>query len=369
MSKIQKGLLKWAGGKEREIANLKVNFPRSINRYFEPFVGGGSVYLNVNANSYFINDAYDELTEFYRLILNNNQDLKKYLLMLDEIWTEITNLFSKFSHQLIQLAKEVNQGNLNSQLTIISGEFWKLLAQDKYKILLSNNLDFRNNFEKNVKQKIQRIAQHEQKGKLSDIDLKDNLKTALKAAGYTHIRSVYNLYRKTSNIHEPFFVACFFFIRNYCYSSMFRYNSSNEFNVPYGGISYNENYLQKKIEYLYSTVNQEKYKQTELGNLDFQKFLEQYNFSKNDFIFLDPPYDSEFSEYAGNAFMLDDQKRLAHFLISTNARFLLVIKRTDFIENLYKDSKFKIRTFDKTYQVNFKNRNNRTVEHLVITNF
>ena len=90
---------------------------------------------------------------------------------------------------------------------------------------------------------------------------------------------------------------------------------------------------------------------------------------ERNFIFLDPPYDTKFSDYAGNAFTQEDQIRLANFLKNTKAKFLLVIKRTDFIEQLYNDSHFKIKTFEKTYQVSFKNSNNRNVEHLVITNF
>lgn len=370
MKKIQKGLLKWAGGKERELPSLKLNFPEVIHRYFEPFVGGGSVYLNIDAEQYFINDYYDELAEFYKLVLNNNEDLKKYLFLLNEVWAETTDIFSKFSDMLAVITRKSDLAYLSTQLPIISDKLYELLTQDKYSILLQENLDFRKDFEKNVRQKIQRIIKFEkEKGELKNVDLINNLKTSFKSAIYTHIRTIYNLYRRSGRVKEPFFIACFFFIRNYCYSSMFRYNSKNDFNVPYGGISYNENYLNKKIEYLYLGINQERYKKTLIKNMDFENFLEEFNYSKDDFIFLDPPYDSEFSSYAGNAFSQEDQRRLANFLNRTNAKFLLVIKKTDFIESLYKDSKFTIKSFEKTYQVSFKNRNNRNVEHLVITNF
>lgn len=371
MKKPQKGLLKWAGGKEREIATLKLNFPKTIERYFEPFVGGGSVYLNTPASQYFINDSYDELAQFYTSILSNDKRVKFYLLLIDKLWLITTDIFSKYSQALTDyLRKTTEDKDKNKTLALISEDFLNIFNQDGFRDFLHERIDFKKDFEKNIENKIQRIIKHEQaKGVLNDIDLQNNLKTALKSAIYIHIRTIYNLYRKEGKINSPFFVACFFFIRNYCYSSMFRYNSNNEFNVPYGGASYNENYLYKKIEYLYSSFNQEKYKQTTVKNLDFQKFLEEYNYSKHDFIFLDPPYDSEFSDYAGNSFSKQDQIRLATFLTATNAKFLLVIKRTDFIESLYTDDKFNIKVFEKTYQVSFKNRNNRNAEHLVITNF
>ena len=370
MNKIQKGLLKWTGGKERELNELQLYFPRTIDRYFEPFVGGGSVYMNVKANQYFINDFYTELTEFYKLSLTDNQEFKKYLLLLDDVWLDTTNIFANYADVLKHIVKAKNLSHLENILPLISKTFMNHFIKFGYSILLDSGVNFQMEFEKNVKQKVQRIIKYEQtKGELNNEELYENLKTSFKSAIYTHIRSIYNLYRKDNKVKEPFFAACFFFIRNYCYSSMFRYNSKNEFNVPYGGLSYNENYMNKKIEYIYSNLHQEKYKNTTVKNIDFEKFLEQYKLTQEDFIFLDPPYDTEFSDYAGNSFSQEDQKRLAKFLKNTNSKFFLVIKRTDFIEQLYSDSYFKIKNFEKNYQVNFKNRNNRNVEHLVITNF
>ena len=45
----------------------------------------------------------------------------------------------------------------------------------------------------------------------------------------------------------------------------------------------------------------------------------------------------------------------------------LVYKKTDFIYDLYKD--FNIYEYDKNYMVSFKNRNNKDVKHLLITNY
>ncbi len=84
-------------------------------------------------------------------------------------------------------------------------------------------------------------------------------------------------------------------------------------------------------------------------------------------MFLDPPYDSDFSEYEGKAFTKEDQKRLAEILKKTDARFIMIIKNTEFIRSLYTDH-FRILCFDKTYTFNVRSRNDRNVEHLIITN-
>ena len=42
-----KPYLKWAGGKETELKHILPILPTKIERYFEPFVGGGALFLNL----------------------------------------------------------------------------------------------------------------------------------------------------------------------------------------------------------------------------------------------------------------------------------------------------------------------------------
>lgn len=96
-------------------------------------------------------------------------------------------------------------------------------------------------------------------------------------------------------------------MRNYAYSGMFRYSSKGDFNVPYGGIAYNSKMLKKKLEYYRSEQVQEHFRKAKICNKDFEEFLRQSKPTEDDFIFLDPPYDSEFSTYAQNEFTREDQ--------------------------------------------------------------
>lgn len=38
-----KPIIQWAGGKRRILKKLNEQLPRTFNRYFEPFVGGGAL--------------------------------------------------------------------------------------------------------------------------------------------------------------------------------------------------------------------------------------------------------------------------------------------------------------------------------------
>ena len=50
MTKNLNPILKWAGGKERELKFIIPEMPKAFERFFEPFVGGGAVYFNIGPN-------------------------------------------------------------------------------------------------------------------------------------------------------------------------------------------------------------------------------------------------------------------------------------------------------------------------------
>ena len=68
----------------------------------------------------------------------------------------------------------------------------------------------------------------------------------------------------------------------------------------------------------------------------------RHGVSDKDFIFLDPPYDTDFSDYEKATFDKKDQERLAKCLYKTKAKFILIIKDTPFISSLYKNKKGKL---------------------------
>jgi len=124
------------------------------------------------------------------------------------------------------------------------------------------------------------------------------------------------------------------------------------------------------LDYLKSKELEKHLKNTTIENNDFEDFFKNNEPKKDDFIFLDPPYDSEFSTYDKNTFNREDQKRLANYLINKcKAKWMMIIKNTDFIFDLYNNKGLNINTFDKKYLVSFMNRNDKDVKHLLITNY
>ena len=366
-------IIKWPGGKEKELKYIIPNLPQ-FERYFEPFVGGGSVFMGINAKEHYINDFSEELIQLYRYISKTDEDFFGYVEAMDASWRKAEKFFHE-NKDLVDVYLGFRSGQIDKEglrqyiLNFCSNK------KDDIESILDNA--FRNiqcilckELEANLFRKMVRMHELEkQKHELPLEDLNDNIETAIKSALYMNYRSLYND-RSINLDNSPMHCALFFFMRNYAYSGMFRYSSKGEFNVPYGGIAYNCKFLKKKLDYYKSKALLEHFNNTKIFNLDFEDFIKTTQPTKNDFVFLDPPYDSEFSTYAQNDFTKEDQKRLANYMINEcPAKWMMIIKYTDFIYSLYNKTGINIRTFDKEYLVSFMNRNDKKVSHLLITNY
>lgn len=366
-------IIKWPGGKEKELKYIIPNAPQ-FERFIEPFVGGGSVFMGIESGKYLINDFSSELIELYRSIESSDKDFFKYTEMMDLSWTNAVNFFQS-KPQLKETYIGYRNGLIGkSELKEFIHSFCPNNKQDILDIIgdvfASQSCVLLKEMESNLFRKMVRMRELEiEKHELPDGDLDNNIETAIKSAVYMNYRHLYNSKDITEG-NPKLHCALFFFMRNYAYSGMFRYSSKGEFNVPYGGIAYNSKLLKKKLSYYKSKELLQHFERTTIYNLDFEEFLRKIKPCEDDFVFLDPPYDSEFSTYAQNAFTRDDQQRLADYLINEcKAKWMLIIKNTDFIYSLYDKEGVNIRTFDKEYVVSFMNRNDKKVTHLLITNY
>ena len=374
-------IIKWAGGKEKELPYIKENLPNKVERYIEPFVGGGAVYFNIDIKKSLINDKSKELINLYKCIQENDKEFFCKLKAIYKNWRLLEKVVENNASELLKMYREYcKELNSNIEIKNIKVKFndkiyaFVIRHAEEFNGILSADFNieidnFVNEIGKNLISKMNRMYKIEiQRKKMNDIDTLDNLECAFKSAFYMHFRHLYNE-SESLNINSSFQTAIFYFIREFCYASMFRYNKNGKFNVPYGGISYNRKEFNKKIEYIASEKIREYMKETQIYCEDFETFLDKITPKKGDFIFLDPPYDTEFSTYAKNEFAKKDQIRLCEYLKKTKANIMLIIKNTEFIYNLYNTKEFKIKTFDKKYLVSFQNRNDKDVEHLLITNY
>lgn len=367
-------IIKWAGGKEKELKYILPALPHDCTNYYEPFVGGGSVFTAVDAGHYYINDLSEELAGLYKVIARNDPDFLRMMNDIDTSWREVDD-FVETHPELTELyyafrGDKIDSGTLDDKIQEFCINHYQAIVRIVPKSIGDHFSLFLLEIRSNLPRKMARMKELERKKHtLPEADVRANILTAVKSAMYMFYRRLYNdkQLRKSDIILST---ALFFFIRNYAYSGMFRYNDKGEFNVPYGGMGYNAKTMTRKLNYYRSQALREQFAKTEIFNLDFEEFLSRTRPTSQDFIFLDPPYDSEFSTYAGNAFGRSDQERLARYLTGEcQAKWMMIIKHTDFIYGLYAGKGLNIRTFDKEYLVSFMNRNDKKATHLLISNY
>jgi len=370
-------LIKWPGGKSREFEYIKDLMPQ-YERYMEPFFGGGAVFFQLKSNKAIINDTCEELVDFYKFIKKqeDKEEFRKALYDYVDNWEKIPKYIGIFEDKLVNLYSDYKRDKINKDdLKKIVNDYLKS-EEKKFNGLFHNDfcLDDDNLLKQiisNLISKLNRVKEIEKKrGKIGDGDLHKNIETAFRSGFYMHFRDVMNFNDNRYKISLAKKIANYYFIREFCYGSMFRFNSSGHFNIPYGGIGYNSKDFRSKVDYVLSKEVENLFKNTKIENKDFEQIFKTSSLTSKDFVFIDPPYDTDFSDYENKSFDKNDQKRLAHCLYATKAKFILIIKNTPFILNLYKNKpKIIISSFDKTYLYNVKGRNDRKVEHLIIKNF
>jgi len=70
-----KPFFKWAGGKTKELPKIKQYLPKKINTYYEPFVGGGAAWFELNHTPSVINDKWFDVYNFYTQLKENSDIL------------------------------------------------------------------------------------------------------------------------------------------------------------------------------------------------------------------------------------------------------------------------------------------------------
>lgn len=68
-------IVKWVGGKRQLMFELLKNMPKNYNRYFEPFIGGGALFFELQPYNAYISDMNEELINLYQVVRDNVDEL------------------------------------------------------------------------------------------------------------------------------------------------------------------------------------------------------------------------------------------------------------------------------------------------------
>jgi len=239
--------LKWVGGKRKLLDKIDENIPKKFNNYYEPFLGGGSVFFYIKQKfpnkKFVISDINKDLIETYKSVRDNPQELIKHIKYFKK------NNSEKFYYQI---REEFNQNKL----------------------------------------------------------------TGIKRC------------------------AGFIYINKTCFNGIYRVNSKNEFNVPFGGKRKNLEIFDENTILLASKLLQG----VEIKCQDYSEIINDVK--RGDFVYLDPCYDplkkTSFANYTPKKFSDEDNDRMSEFVLNLKSKGVKILfsnNITPNVKNLYPKSK------------------------------
>ena len=149
---------------------------------------------------------------------------------------------------------------------------------------------------------------------------------------------------------------------------MYRVNSKNDFNVPFGKKTKVNTYAEGNLITVsnYLTINDIK-----IMSVDFEEAVKDAK--KGDFIYFDPPYDSDtktFNSYTEEGFGKEEQVRLSRVykeLADRGCYVMLSNHNTMLVKELYKD--YNIHKIEAKRNINANGKKRGMVEEVIITNY
>lgn len=118
--------LKWAGGKKRLVALLDKLTPNDIDRYFEPFLGGGAFFFYLIQTrkpfNAFLSDSNPQLINTYRVVRDN---VKELIEILENHQNKYYKNGEKYYYS-VRDNNKVNQSNIQNNInsaTEVAGRF------------------------------------------------------------------------------------------------------------------------------------------------------------------------------------------------------------------------------------------------------
>lgn len=174
---------------------------------------------------------------------------------------------------------------------------------------------------------------------------------------YYEQRSQFNSLIRYKKHLTPEAAGLFYFLIRTGYNGLCRFNLQGEFNVPFG----QHKNIKYKLDFLdYKPI----LKKWKFLNVDF----ETLKLKGDEFLYADPPYDVEFTQYHAKAFSWTDQLRLAKWLAKHKGPVIVSNQATPRILELYQDLNFKLFTLAAPRRISCNGDRKPALEMLAVNN-
>lgn len=185
---------------------------------------------------------------------------------------------------------------------------------------------------------------------------------------YYKIRNIDRDKKKFNRLSDYKRAARTIYLNKACFNGLYRVNSKGEFNVPFGKKLKVNTYEGQNIGIIHAYLN---FNNINILSIDFEEAVKDAK--EGDFIYFDPPYDSDtstFNSYTEDGFSKDEQIRLSNVFKDLSDRGCFVMlsnHNTVLINELYKD--FYIHKITAKRNINSDGKKRGKVEEVIITNY
>jgi DNA adenine methylase len=150
---------------------------------------------------------------------------------------------------------------------------------------------------------------------------------------YFKQRDLFNSLVESNTANTAQAATLFYYLNRTGFNGLCRFNSRGLFNVPFGR---------------YKTINYIRDFSAYTRRLTHWSFacqdFERLTIEPDDFLYVDPPYDVEFTKYSKEDFTWTDQERLVEWLRSLTTPMVVSNQATERVIDLYSKAGFEIRT-------------------------
>lgn len=147
---------------------------------------------------------------------------------------------------------------------------------------------------------------------------------------YQH-RERFNQLIQENNTSGQELAELFYFLNRTCFNGLCRFNNKGGFNVPFG--KYSKINYTRDFSHFRPVFQEWQFSSGDFANLEI---------AKDDFLYVDPPYDVEFTKYAKDDFTWNDQIRLVEWLVKFDNPMLVSNQSTERILKLYESAGFEV---------------------------
>lgn len=185
---------------------------------------------------------------------------------------------------------------------------------------------------------------------------------------YYKIRNIDRDRKKYNKLADYKKAARTIYLNKACFNGLYRVNSKNEFNVPFGKKEHVNTYEGQNLGIICGYLN---FNNVKILSTDFEEAVKDAK--EGDFIYFDPPYDSDkniFTSYTNEGFGKEEQERLAKVFKDLDSRGCYVMlsnHNTKLINDLYEG--YNIHIIEAKRNINSDGKKRGKVEEVIITNY